>query len=108
MTPTESIAGLMHITGEADGSPVKTGVALTDLTTGLYTYSAILAALYGREQTGEGAWIDASLFDCQVRVLNSTLFAKPHGWQIASLANIASSYLVAGQEAKRHGTAHPR
>ncbi|KAK4049854.1 hypothetical protein OIV83_003910 [Microbotryomycetes sp. JL201] len=87
----EAEAGLMHITGEPDGKPVKVGVAITDLTTGLYLKSAVLAALISRSQTGKGVWIDANLFESQ----------------IASLANIASNYLIAGQEAKRHGTAHP-
>lgn len=82
----------MHITGEPDGSPVKVGVAITDLTTGLYLKGAVLAALISRSQTGEGVWIDANLFDSQ----------------IASLANVASNYLIAGQEATRQGTAHPR
>jgi succinate--hydroxymethylglutarate CoA-transferase len=86
----EAEAGLMHITGESDGAPVKVGVAITDLTTGLYTKGAILAALYHREKTGLGQRIDASLLECQ----------------IASLANIASNFLVGGQEAKRWGTRH--
>jgi succinate--hydroxymethylglutarate CoA-transferase len=81
----------MHITGEKDGTPVKVGVAITDLTTGLYASHAVLAALIGRQKTGKGVHIDASLFDAQ----------------IASLANIGSNFLVAGQEAERQGTAHP-
>lgn len=84
-------AGLMHITGEPDRDPVKIGVAMTDLTTGLYIHGAIMAALIGRARTGQGVHIDASLFESQ----------------IASLANVASSYLVAGQEGGRHGSAHP-
>ncbi|KPV72478.1 uncharacterized protein RHOBADRAFT_18079 [Rhodotorula graminis WP1] len=87
----EAEAGLMHITGEANGPPVKVGVAITDLTTGLYAKSAILAGLLSRAQTGEGMHIDVNLFESQ----------------IASLANIASNYLIAGQEATRQGTAHP-
>ncbi|BGP41879.1 hypothetical protein JCM10450v2_005950 [Rhodotorula kratochvilovae] len=87
----EAEAGLMHITGEPNGPPVKVGVAITDLTTGLYAKSAILAALLSRAQTGEGVHIDVNLFESQ----------------IASLANIASNYLIAGQEATRQGTAHP-
>jgi len=75
----------------ADRPPVKIGVAMTDLTTGLYTHGAIMAALLGRAKTGKGVHIDASLFESQ----------------IASLANIASNYLIAGVEAGRHGTAHP-
>ncbi|KAJ1028438.1 hypothetical protein NDA16_001605 [Ustilago loliicola] len=84
-------AGMMHITGEADRPPVKIGVAMTDLTTGLYVHGAIMAALLGRAKTGKGVHIDASLFESQ----------------IASLANIASNYLIAGQEAGRHGDKHP-
>jgi succinate--hydroxymethylglutarate CoA-transferase len=87
----EAEAGLMHITGERTATPVKVGVAITDLTTGLYAQSAILAALYGRKATGQGVHIDANLFDSQ----------------IASLANIGSNWLVAGKEAERQGTAHP-
>ncbi|KDE06820.1 hypothetical protein MVLG_02856 [Microbotryum lychnidis-dioicae p1A1 Lamole] len=87
----EAEAGLMHITGEAGAPPVKVGVAITDLTTGLYLKGAVLAALISRSQTGKGVWIDCSLFDSQ----------------IASLANVASNYLIAGQEATRQGTAHP-
>lgn len=66
--------------------------ALTDLATGLYAKSAILAALLSRSQTGQGVHIDANLFDSQLSLL----------------ANIGSNYLIAGQEATRHGTAHPR
>ena len=81
----------MHITGDRDGGPVKVGVAITDLTTGLYAKGAILAALISRGKTGKGVHIGTSLMESQ----------------IASLANIASNYLIAGQEATRHGTAHP-
>lgn len=87
----EAEMGLMHITGERDGPPVKVGVAVTDLTTGLYTTIGILASLYSRQDTGLGQWIDASLSDCQV----------------ASLANIASSALISGKkDSGRWGTAH--
>ncbi|CAO3688784.1 unnamed protein product [Rhizopus stolonifer] len=87
----EAEAGLMHITGEPSGPPVKVGVAITDLTTGLYAHSAILASLLQRSVTGKGQHIDCSLIESQV----------------ASLANIASNYLVGDQEAKRMGTSHP-
>ncbi|TIA87485.1 hypothetical protein E3P99_03132 [Wallemia hederae] len=87
----EAEAGLMHITGEKDGNPVKVGVAITDITTGLYAHGAILASLFHNMRTGEGAHLDINLFDSQ----------------IASLANIASNYLITGKEATRHGTAHP-
>ncbi|KAK6333889.1 hypothetical protein TWF730_004072 [Orbilia blumenaviensis] len=88
----EAEMGLMHITGERDGAPVKVGVAVTDLTTGLYTSNAILAALFSRASTSQGQHIDMSLSDCQV----------------ATLANIASSVLVSGKrDGGRWGTAHP-
>ncbi|KAF9510970.1 hypothetical protein BS47DRAFT_1377321 [Hydnum rufescens UP504] len=87
----EAEAGLMHITGEPGGLPNKVGVAVTDISTGLYAHGAILAALLSRQQTGKGVWIDCNLFETQ----------------IAGLANIASAYLIANKEGSRHGTAHP-
>ncbi|KAJ7601138.1 CoA-transferase family III domain-containing protein [Mycena floridula] len=87
----EGEAGLMHITGEPDRPPSKVGVASTDIATGLYAHGAIMAGLLSRQQTGKGMWIDCNLFETQ----------------IAGLANIASNYLIANQEASRHGTAHP-
>jgi len=87
----EAEMGLMHITGERDGPPVKVGVAVTDLTTGLYTSNSIMAALIGRARTGKGQHIDVALSDCQV----------------ATLANMASSALISGQpDSGRWGTAH--
>lgn len=83
-------AGLMSITGEVDGPPLKVGVAVSDLTAGLYAAVGVLAALRGREATGEGAYLDLSLLDCQV----------------AGLANVASSYLVSGELPRRWGNAH--
>ena len=84
--------GLMHITGHRDGPPAKVGVAVTDLTTGLYTSNSIMAALLGRVKTGKGQHIDVALSDCQV----------------ATLANIASSVLISGKpDSGRWGTAHP-
>ena len=91
LTKSASEFGLMHITGERDGMPVKVGVAVTDLTTGLYTSNAVMAALIGRAKTGQGQHIDAALSDCQ----------------LATLANIASSTLVSGKrDSGRWGTAH--
>ncbi|KAI0005949.1 CAIB/BAIF family enzyme [Russula compacta] len=87
----EGEAGLMHITGEPDRPPSKVGVAVTDISTGLYAHGAIMAALISRQNTGKGVWIDCNLFESQ----------------IAGLANIASNYLISGKEAHRHGTAHP-
>ena len=87
----EAEMGLMHITGSREGPPVKVGVAVTDLTTGLYTSNSILAALLARVRTGKGQQIDAALSDCQV----------------ATLANMASSCLISGKpDTGRWGTAH--
>ncbi|QUC18739.1 uncharacterized protein UV8b_02980 [Ustilaginoidea virens] len=88
----EAEFGLMHITGQRDGPPVKVGVAVTDLTTGLYTSNSIMAALLARSKTGRGQHIDVALSDCQT----------------ATLANIASSCLISGKkDSGRWGTAHP-
>jgi succinate--hydroxymethylglutarate CoA-transferase len=84
-------AGLLHLTGERGGSPVRPGLGLTDICTGLYTHGAILAAIHARERTGLGQKIDASLFETQV----------------ALLTNVAMSWLNLGQEAERWGTQHP-
>ena len=85
-----AVGGLMWITGEHGGRPVKVGVAITDVVTGVYTAGAIMGSLLHRERTGRGQYIDACLLDIQV----------------SCLANIASNYLVAGQEAQRWGTQH--
>ncbi|KAF2852838.1 caib/baif family protein-like protein [Plenodomus tracheiphilus IPT5] len=88
----EAEMGLMHITGARDGPPVKVGVAVTDLTTGLYTSNSVMAALLSRIKTGRGQHIDVALSDCQV----------------ATLANIASSCLISGErDSGRWGTSHP-
>jgi len=83
--------GVMSITGEPDGEPMKVGVAIVDITTGLYAANAIQAALLARARTGKGQAIDISLLDAQV----------------AWLANVASSYLVSGKQPGRFGNAHP-
>jgi len=84
-------AGVMSITGETDGPPMKVGVAISDITSGIFACNAILAALYARERTGKGDRIDIALFD-------ST---------IAWLANVGSNYLVSGGVPQRQGTEHP-
>lgn len=84
-------AGLMSITGEKGGEPQKVGVAVTDLMTGVYATTAILAALHERHTTGLGRHIDASLFDVQV----------------AMLANQASNELIGHTQPTRMGNAHP-
>ena len=91
----QGMGGLMSLTGipdgEPGGGPMKVGVAVADLFTGMYAASTILAALYRREQTGEGATIDMALFDSQ----------------LAMLANQASNTLVSGAASRRMGAGHP-
>jgi crotonobetainyl-CoA:carnitine CoA-transferase CaiB-like acyl-CoA transferase len=87
----QGMSGLMSITGAADGPPMKVGVAVSDLFTGLYAASAILAALRHAERTGEGQHLDAALLDCQ----------------LAALANQAQNYLSTGRSPVRLGNAHP-
>ena len=86
----QAMGGLMSITGEPDGEPMKVGVAVADLFAGQNAVIAILAALQARAQTGKGQHIDISLFDSQV----------------AMLANVASNYLVSENLPKRYGNAH--
>ncbi len=91
----QGMGGLMSLTGRPDGAegagPMKVGVALTDIMTGLYATVAVLAALKHREQSGEGQHIDLALLDVQ----------------IACLANQAANYLVGGIVPRRMGNAHP-
>ncbi|MFE0506408.1 CaiB/BaiF CoA transferase family protein [Peribacillus butanolivorans] len=87
----QAMSGLMSITGETDGSPMKVGVAIADILTGLYTCIGILSALHHREKTGEGQEIDISLMDCQV----------------SSLVNVSSNYLFNGITPERMGNQHP-
>ncbi|XP_074431704.1 succinyl-CoA:glutarate CoA-transferase isoform X6 [Larus michahellis] len=85
-----AVSGLMHITGHEGGEPVRPGVAMTDLATGLYTYGAIMAGLLQRYKTGKGLHIDCNLLSSQV----------------ACLTHVAANYLNFKIEAKRWGTAH--
>ncbi|WP_342247417.1 CaiB/BaiF CoA transferase family protein [Pseudomonas sp. OTU5201] len=91
----QGLGGLMSITGRSDqedgAGPVKVGVALTDILTGLYSSVAILAALASREIGGKGQHIDMALLDVQV----------------ACLANQAMNYLTTGNPPRRLGNAHP-
>ena len=84
-------SGLMSITGEPDGRPQKFGLAITDLIGGMNATQAILAALYARERTGQGQFLDIALLDGAVAVLSS----------------VASALLNAGTPAVRHGNMHP-
>jgi crotonobetainyl-CoA:carnitine CoA-transferase CaiB-like acyl-CoA transferase len=91
----QGMGGMMSLTGipdgEPGGGPMRAGVAIADLYTGMYTSSAILAALFRRQLTGEGATIDVALFDTQLAVL----------------ANQASNALVSGKDPARQGAGHP-
>ena len=91
----QAMGGLMSVTGKAAGEegagPVKVGVALTDILTGLYASNAVLAALAERERSGQGQYIDLALLDVQV----------------ACLGNQALNYLTTGVPPQRLGNAHP-
>ncbi len=91
----QAMSGMMSITGRPDeepgGGPMRTGVAITDLATGMYTTVGILAALYHRERTGEGQHVDVALLDSGM----------------AFLINQALSYLVSGESPGRTGEWHP-
>lgn len=87
----QAIGGMLDITGEPDGPPIKPGIALADLFTGLYGVIGIQAALMARAKTGKGQHIDMALLDTQVAVLS----------------NQASTYVMTGEVPKRMGNTHP-
>jgi len=91
----QGMGGMMSVTGlpdgEPGGGPMRAGVAIADLFTGMYACAAILASLYAREKTGEGATIDMALFDTQLAVM----------------ANQASNALISGKDPPRQGNTHP-
>ena len=84
-------AGVMSFTGEPDGGPMRFPIAIADMTTGMYATMGILGALFARERSGQGDYLDMALFDSQLT------------W----LANVGSSYLNAGVSPQRWGNAHP-
>jgi formyl-CoA transferase len=86
----QGMGGIMSITGEPEGEPMKVGVAIVDVTSALYLAIGLLSALHHREKTGEGQMVDVALLDSQV------------SW----LVNVASSYLVSGNRPKRYGNQH--
>lgn len=86
----QATGGMMAVTGEPDGAPMKIGVALSDIMTGLHAAIGILAALHKRKSTGKGDHVDVALLDCT----------------LASLTNLAQFYLTSGKIAKRWGNAH--
>jgi formyl-CoA transferase len=87
----QAMSGIMSITGEPDGAPMKVGVAIVDVTAALFTLNGVLAALYERTSSGRGQRVDCSL-------LQSAL---------AWLANVGQNYLVSGSPPGRFGNAHP-
>ncbi|MCO5183184.1 MAG: CoA transferase [Anaerolineae bacterium] len=82
--------GLMSITGPADGDPHKVGVAIADITAGLFAANAIMVAIHERIRSGKGQFIDMALFDTQ----------------LAWLVNVAHSWFATGSTPQRHGNAH--
>ena len=84
-------AGVMSFTGEPDGGPMRYPIAIADMTCGMYAAMGILAALYAREKTGRGQFLDMALLDSQLT------------W----LANVGSNYMNAKASPKRWGNAHP-
>ena len=84
-------SGLMSVCGEPDGMPLKYGVAIVDVATGMLACNSVLAALAARHRTGRGQHVEVSLFDSS----------------LALLVNVASSYLVSGKDARRYGNGHP-
>jgi crotonobetainyl-CoA:carnitine CoA-transferase CaiB-like acyl-CoA transferase len=86
----QALSGLMSVTGPPEGPPSKVGVAVTDVLTGLYAASAVLACLHARAQSGHGYVIDLALLDCAV----------------AAQVNLAQAYLTSGETAARQGNAH--
>jgi crotonobetainyl-CoA:carnitine CoA-transferase CaiB-like acyl-CoA transferase len=87
----QGMSGLMSITGEPDRQPQKSGMAITDIFTGIYASTAILAAVHQRHTTGKGQHIDMALLDCAVSIMG----------------NQAMNYLTTGVSPKRMGNAHP-
>jgi crotonobetainyl-CoA:carnitine CoA-transferase CaiB-like acyl-CoA transferase len=87
----QAMGGFMSVTGPAEGGPIRAGVAIADLATGMFASNAILAALFARERTGQGQRIDMALLDSQ----------------IALMSYVASNYLVSGELPGRFGNGHP-
>jgi crotonobetainyl-CoA:carnitine CoA-transferase CaiB-like acyl-CoA transferase len=84
-------SGIMSVTGEADGPPVRVGVSSADLVSGMWATIGILAALHEKQRSGRGQWVDISLLDGSV------------SW----LTYVASGYFVSGEIPRRYGSAHP-
>ena len=87
----QAMGGLMGITGEPGGAPVRAGTSLSDIVAGLFTTNALLAALYERERSGEGQMVDISMMDCQLSILESAI----------------GRYTLTGQIPQPMGSRHP-
>ena len=87
----QAYSGLMSLTGDPDGTPLRIGFSLVDLFTGMMAYGTILTALRQRDQTGKGQWVESALLDGQV----------------AALSYHATGFLGTGVEPKRMGSGHP-
>ena len=88
----QGLSGFMALNGDPDGPPTRAPVAVSDIVTGLYLANGILAALVRRRTSGQGGTVTVSLYEAQ----------------LASLPNVTESYLVTGEEPRRHGNAHPQ
>lgn len=84
-------SGVMDITGDADGPPMKVGTSIADLATGLYAAQAVLAALRLRDRTGTGSWVDVSMLDAMASLLTFN----------------AGMYFATGESPRRRGNVHP-
>src|SRR5205085_6893238 len=84
-------SGIMSVTGEIDGEPMRVGVPVGDLSGGMFACMSILAALRVRDHTGKGQYIDISLLETTISLLS----------------NVSSNHLISGEEAQRYGNGHP-
>ena len=87
----QGMGGLMSVTGQPDSEPTRVGTSIGDITAGLFTAIAINAALYDRQKTGKGMYIDVSMLDCQIAILE----------------NAVARYLTKGEIPKPMGSRHP-
>lgn len=90
-TVIQAVSGMMSMTGAPDGPATKVGTSMADLTTGMYTFSAIASALYGREKTGHGARVDIAMLDAMFTLLEGGLM----------------HYAATGENPPRLGNRHP-
>ncbi len=105
----QGMGGLMSVTGDAEGEPLKVGVAIADIATGLYASTAILAALRRRDQAGEGAHIDMALLDCQVALLaNQAMNCFGFGQAAGAARQCASQHRALSAVSRERWASHHR